>query len=78
MLGEACSEAQAGQRLARQAWANPVARIPYADLDKADPKVREMLGRLPAPANIFTMLADAPTCLKPVMKLGARCLASCS
>jgi alkylhydroperoxidase family enzyme len=53
---------------------NPVARIPYPDLDKADPEVREMLRRLPAPANIFLMLAHAPTCVKPVMKLGGTLL----
>ena len=51
-----------------------MARIPYPDLDKADPEVREMLGRLPAPANIFAMLAHAPTCVKPVMKLGGTLL----
>jgi alkylhydroperoxidase family enzyme len=51
-----------------------VARIPYPDLDKADPEVREMLERLPAAANIFRMLAHAPTCVKPVMKLGGTLL----
>jgi alkylhydroperoxidase family enzyme len=51
-----------------------VARIPYPDLDQASPEVREMLGRLPAPANIFRMLAHAPTCVKPVMKLGGTLL----
>jgi alkylhydroperoxidase family enzyme len=51
-----------------------VPRIPYPDLDKATPEVREMLGRLPAPANIFNMMAHAQTCLKPVMKLGGTLL----
>ena len=51
-----------------------MARIPYPDLDKGDPEVRTMLGRLPAPANIFTMLAHAPTCVQPVMKLGGTLL----
>jgi alkylhydroperoxidase family enzyme len=51
-----------------------VPRIPYPDLDKAAPEVREMLGRLPAPANIFNMMAHAQTCLKPVMKLGGTLL----
>jgi alkylhydroperoxidase family enzyme len=46
-----------------------VARIPYPDLDKASPEVRETLGRLPAPANIFNMMAHAETCLKPLIKL---------
>ena len=51
-----------------------MARIPYPDLDKASPEVREMLGRLPSPANIFNMMAHAETCLKPVMKLGGTLL----
>lgn len=49
-------------------------RIPYPDLDKASPEVREMLGRLPRSANIFNMMAHAETCLKPVMKLGGTLL----
>ena len=49
-------------------------RIPYPDPDKASPEVREMLGRLPRPANIFNMMAHAETCLKPVMKLGGTLL----
>ena len=49
-------------------------RIPYPDLEKASAEVREMLGRLPAPANIFNMMAHAETCLKPVMKLGGTLL----
>ena len=51
-----------------------MARISYPDLDKASPEVREMLGRLPAPANIFNMMAHAETCVKPVMKLGGALL----
>jgi len=51
-----------------------VARIPYPDLDKASDEVRVMLGRLPAPANIFKMMAHAETCVKPVMKLGGTLL----
>jgi alkylhydroperoxidase family enzyme len=49
-------------------------RIPYPDLAKASPEVREMLGRLPAPANIFNMMAHAETCVKPMMKLGGTLL----
>ncbi len=49
-------------------------RIPYPDLDKASPEVREMLGRLPAPANIFNIMAHAETCVKPMMKLGGTLL----
>lgn len=51
-----------------------MARIPYPDLAKAPQDVRDMLARLPAPANIFTMMAHAETCLKPVMKLGGTML----
>lgn len=51
-----------------------MARIPYPDLKAASPDVREMLGRLPSPANIFNMMAHAETCLKPVMKLGGTLL----
>jgi len=51
-----------------------VPRIPYPDLDKSSAEVREMLGRLPAPANIFNMMAHAESCVKPVMKLGGTLL----
>jgi alkylhydroperoxidase family enzyme len=51
-----------------------VPRIPYPDLDKSSAEVREMLGRLPRPANIFNMMAHAETCVKPVMKLGGTLL----
>ncbi|MDX2157996.1 MAG: carboxymuconolactone decarboxylase family protein [Hyphomicrobiaceae bacterium] len=51
-----------------------MAHIPYPDLASISPEAREMLGRLPAPANIFNMMAHAETCLKPVMKLGGTLL----
>lgn len=51
-----------------------MALIPYPDLAKISPEARDMLGRLPAPANIFNMMAHAETCLKPVMKLGGTLL----
>jgi alkylhydroperoxidase family enzyme len=51
-----------------------VPRIPYPDLDKVSAEAREMLRRLPKPANIFNMMAHAETCLKPVMKLGGTLL----
>lgn len=51
-----------------------MARISYPDLDRLSPEAREMLARLPAPTNIFNMLAHAETCLKPVMKLGGTLL----
>ena len=49
-------------------------RIPYPDLEKSTPEVREMLGRLPSSANIFNMMAHAQSCVKPVMKLGGTLL----
>jgi alkylhydroperoxidase family enzyme len=49
-------------------------RIPYPDLEKSSAEVREILGRLPAPANIFNMMAHAETCVKPMMKLGGTLL----
>lgn len=51
-----------------------MALIPYPDLEKVSPEAREMLSRLPSPANIFNMMAHAETCLKPVMKLGGTLL----
>lgn len=51
-----------------------MARIPYADLDNSPPEVIDMLNRLPAPINIFKMMAHAETVLKPVMKLGGTLL----
>jgi len=45
-------------------------RIPFPDLDKATPEVREMLARLPGRVGIFEMMAHAETLLKPLMKLG--------
>lgn len=51
-----------------------MALIPYPDLEKISPEAKDMLGRLPAPANIFNMMAHAETCLKPVMKLGGTLL----
>lgn len=44
--------------------------IPFPDLDKASPEVREMLARLPGRVGIFEMMAHADTVLKPLMKLG--------
>jgi alkylhydroperoxidase family enzyme len=52
-----------------------MARIPYPDLKKASAETQEMIGRLPAPINVFNMLAHADTLVKPVMKLGGAILA---
>lgn len=51
-----------------------MARIPYPDLATLAPEAKEMLARLPAPTNIFNMMAHAESCLKPVMKLGGTLL----
>jgi len=51
-----------------------MALIPYPDLERISPEAKDMLGRLPSPANIFNMMAHAETCLKPVMKLGGTLL----
>lgn len=51
-----------------------MARIPYPDIARSSPEVQEMLRRLPAPANIFNMMAHAETLLKPVMRLGGAML----
>lgn len=45
-------------------------RIPFPDLEKTSPEVREMLSRLPGRVGIFEMMAHAETVLKPLMKLG--------
>jgi alkylhydroperoxidase family enzyme len=51
-----------------------MALIPYLDENKASPEVAELLQRLPVKLNIFRMLANAQTCTKPVMRLGAAIL----
>jgi 4-carboxymuconolactone decarboxylase len=48
-----------------------MALIPYAGDDADDPRVREVLGRLPEPRiNLFTMLAGAPALIGPTLRLG--------
>ena len=48
-----------------------MALIPYADEDDQDPRVREVLDRLPEPRiNLFTMLANAPALIGPTLRLG--------
>jgi 4-carboxymuconolactone decarboxylase len=48
-----------------------MALIPYADEDSEDPRVREVVGRLPEPRiNLFTMLANAPALIGPTLRLG--------
>ena len=50
-----------------------MARIPYADPDKAPEPVREALDRLP-PLNIFRMLANAESVFRPYLRFGAALL----
>jgi 4-carboxymuconolactone decarboxylase len=51
-----------------------MARLPYVDPTTADPKVQETFTRLPAPLNVFKMLANAPTCFRPAIQLGTAIL----
>jgi 4-carboxymuconolactone decarboxylase len=46
-----------------------MARIPYADPDKAPEQVREALDRLPQ-LNIFRMLANAESVFRPFLRFG--------
>jgi 4-carboxymuconolactone decarboxylase len=52
-----------------------MARLPYVDPASAPEEVRNTLEKLPAPLNIFRMLAHAETNLRPVVRLGASILA---
>jgi alkylhydroperoxidase family enzyme len=51
-----------------------LARLPYADIDRAGPELRESFARLAAPLNIFRMMAHAETCFKPLTRLGGAML----
>lgn len=50
-------------------------RLPYVDPERAPEPVRETFARLPAPLNIFRMLAHAETCFRPMLRLGSSILA---
>jgi alkylhydroperoxidase family enzyme len=52
-----------------------MARLPYPDLEKASPELKESFGKLARPLNIFRMLAHAETCFTPVLRLGNAILA---
>jgi alkylhydroperoxidase family enzyme len=48
-----------------------MALIPYADEDPGDERVRAVVARIPEPRiNLFTMLANAPALVGPVLRLG--------
>jgi alkylhydroperoxidase family enzyme len=51
-----------------------MARIPYVDLETASDTVRKTLDELPAQLNIFRMVANAETCFRPFLRLGAAIL----
>jgi alkylhydroperoxidase family enzyme len=51
-----------------------MARIPYVDPETASDTVRETLDALPAQLNIFKMVANAETCFRPFLRLGAAIL----
>ncbi|MBO2448019.1 carboxymuconolactone decarboxylase family protein [Actinomadura barringtoniae] len=47
-----------------------MARIPFPDLTALPPEAEEAIAALPAPLNIFTMAAHAPTTTAPIIGLG--------
>lgn len=51
-----------------------MARIPYADLDRAPERVREAVAPLPAKLNVFRMMAHAQTLFPHWMRLGGAIL----
>lgn len=51
-----------------------MARLPYVDPSTADEKLREVFASLPAPLNVFKMLANAPTHFGPMVRLGTAIL----
>ena len=52
-----------------------MARIPYADLERAHPKVRAVYDALPVKINLFRMLAHAERNYRPLLELGGTILA---
>ena len=49
-------------------------RIPLVDRESAAPHVRELLDALPVPLGIFSLMAQAETCLRPLLGLGSAIL----
>ena len=54
-----------------------MARLPYVDPTTADEAVQQVFAQLPAPLNVFKMLAHAPTVLRPAIQLGSAILSRC-
>ena len=51
-----------------------MARIPYADVSKLHPRVREAFEALPAQLNIFKLMAVAERNFVPLIQLGGTIL----
>ncbi len=51
-----------------------MARMPYANLEQAHPKVREVYDSLPVKINLFRMLAHAERNYRPLLELGGTIL----
>ncbi|MFT4570027.1 MAG: alkylhydroperoxidase family enzyme [Hyphomicrobiaceae bacterium] len=51
-----------------------MARIPYAEIEKAPAEVREFLDIVPVQLNIFKMVANAETMFRPLFGLGTAIL----
>lgn len=49
-------------------------RIPLVDREAAAPHVRELLDALPVPLGIFGLMAQAETCVRPLVGLGTAIL----
>jgi alkylhydroperoxidase family enzyme len=52
-----------------------MARMPYAEIEKAHPRVREAFEALPAKLNVFRMMAHAERNFVPLLQLGGTILA---
>jgi len=53
-----------------------VQRLPLIDPESAPDSIREAFAALPAPLNIFRMMAHAPTSFRPLLRLGSSILAA--
>jgi alkylhydroperoxidase family enzyme len=51
-----------------------MARLPYVDPDNAPDALREAFAQLPAPLNIFKLLAHAEANVRPLLQLGGTIL----
>jgi alkylhydroperoxidase family enzyme len=51
-----------------------MARLPYPDPDSLSAETKRLLEQLPVKLNIFRMMANAPTCFRPLAILGTAIL----